>query len=73
MSLSNHGNSVYLHNKVFFENKLANIGFAIHPIFKKLVFLAFWVSPNYFCDSSIKVSTIEEFIARAKEISDNGI
>ncbi len=49
------------------DGNLDNIGFALHPTLKVLVFLGFWVHPNLFCDESVKVKSVEEFLTKAKE------
>ena len=70
-SLTNLNSIEELRNSTL-DGNLANIGFGMHPIFKKLVFLAFWTDANWFSDNSIKVNTIEEFIKQAKVINEHG-
>lgn len=53
------------------DGNLGNIGFAMHPTFNKLVFLGFWVDAGWFCDESIRVQTMEEFIEMAKKEDNN--
>ena len=49
------------------DGNLNNIGFALHPTLNVLVFLGFWVHPSWFCNESVEVKTIEEFLTKAKE------
>ena len=70
-SLTNLNSIEELRNSTL-DGNLDNIGFALHPIFKKLVFLAFWVDASWFCDNSIKVKNIEEFITQAKYVKEHG-
>ena len=50
-----------------FDGNLSNIGFALHPTLKVLVFIGFWTHPSLFCNESVEVKTVEEFLIKAKE------
>lgn len=64
-SLTNLNSIDELRNSTLDAN-LANIGFSMHPLFERLVFLAFWVHASWFSDISTQVDTIEDFIEQAR-------